>query len=88
MKLTYVRNRARQLRSTCDEAGRQDLLHKLAIHLGLAESGQQLTQEQQQQLILELRKLGINTNHRSQAQVAKPPTGMLADLSVAQPTEP
>lgn len=88
MNLTYLRNRARQLRRTQDKAGRQDLFYKLAIHLGFAELGQQLTQEQQQQLILKLRKLGININHRSQEQVAKAPTGMLGNLSVAQPTEP
>jgi hypothetical protein len=64
MNLSYLRNRAKQLRSTYDEAGRQNLLHKLAIHLGLAEPEQQLTQEQQQKLYLELRKLGISINHR------------------------
>lgn len=64
MNLSYLRNRARQLRHTRDEAGRQNLLHKLAIHLQLTEVGEQLTQEQQQNLILALRRLGISINHK------------------------
>jgi hypothetical protein len=68
MSLTYVRNRAKAFRNAQDETERQDLLQKLAIHLKLAEAGEQLTQEQQQKLYLELRRLGISIYHRPQEQ--------------------
>lgn len=59
MDLTYLRSRAKQFRAAQNEAERQELLHKLAIHLELAHPGEGLTLGQQQRVVSVLKRLGI-----------------------------
>lgn len=66
MSITYLRNRARELRHTHTEAEYQALLEKLAHHLNVASDGESLTSAQKQEVLARLRQLGINTNRTTQ----------------------
>lgn len=64
MDLSYIRSRARQFRTTENDAERQALLQKLAAHLGLVQPGADVTQDDRRKVIAELKRLGISAKYR------------------------
>lgn len=66
MSITYLRNRARELRHARTEAEYQELLEKLARYLNITQAGESLTTEHTQKVFTKLRQLGINSNRTTQ----------------------
>ncbi|NCR11211.1 MAG: hypothetical protein GPI95_24625 [Microcystis aeruginosa LG13-11] len=59
MSITYLRNRAREMRNARTEAEYEEILEKLARHLITVPTGRPLTPVQKQEVFLQLRKMGI-----------------------------
>lgn len=66
MSITYLRNRARELRQAHTEAEYQVLLEKLARYLNITQVGESLTSAHKQKVFTKLRQLGINANRTTQ----------------------
>lgn len=60
MSITYLRNRAREMRHARTEAEYQDLLKKLVHDLSIISPGESLTSAHKQKALIHLRQLGIN----------------------------
>lgn len=59
MSISYLRNRARELRNARTEAEYEEILEKLARHLITVPTGRRLTPIQKQEVFWQLRKMGI-----------------------------
>lgn len=60
MSITYLRNRAREMRHAPTEAEYQESLEKLVRYLSLISPGENLTSVHKQKALIHLRQLGIN----------------------------
>jgi hypothetical protein len=59
MSITYLRNRAREMRNARTEAEYEEILENLARPLITVPTGRPLTPVQKQEVFLQLRKMGI-----------------------------
>ncbi len=62
MSITYLRNRAREMRHADTELEYQDLLEKLARHLNIVSAEESLTLAHKRKVITKLRQLGISAS--------------------------
>lgn len=60
MSITYLRNRAREMRHARTEAEYQESLKKLVCYFSLISPGENLTSVHKQRVLIYLRQLGIN----------------------------